>query len=131
MESSETKRQPTPMVFWKSIAQWDLCQLRLARQDKSFCLSFVDSCLCLKRTHAYYSQVQMQMAIVDCAWADFFFLYTRTENGPSFFLERISFDKDFWARAKATAKFFHQKFVVLELLTKRVQRNVQLVPCQT
>ena len=47
----------------------------LASQDKSFCLSFDDSRLCLKRTHACYSQVQMQMAIVDCAWADFF-VYT-------------------------------------------------------
>lgn len=99
----------------------------LPSQDKNFCLAFSDSGMCLKKSHAYYSQVQMQMAVTGCTWADFF-VYTRTDDGPSFFLERISFDKEFWAIARQKAELFYKNYVVLELLTKRVQRSVKLVP---
>ena len=102
----------------------------LASQDKSFCLSFDDSRLCLKRTHAYSSKVQMQMAIVDCAWADFFCIHA-LKMALAFSWKKFLLIKISGPELKLQQSFFYQNFVVLELLTKHVQLNVQLVPCQT
>ena len=99
----------------------------IARQDKNFFLATSDSTLHLKKTHAYYSQIQMQMALTGCTQADFF-VYTKNESGPSYFLQTVPFDAQFWSVALKRAQFFFKNYVALELLTKRVQRHVRLVP---
>lgn len=69
--------------------------VRDAVLDSAFCLEYVDSdsgpMLRLKRNHAYYFQVQGQMALSGLGWCDFV-VYTF----QSLFVERIMFDSRLW-----------------------------------
>ena len=55
----------------------------------------------LKRSHMYYTQVQMQMGVVGRQWCDFF-VFSR----GGYFLERVTFDSDFWSHLKSTSAAF-------------------------
>ena len=59
--------------------------------DKDFCLEMVNDQILLKRGHAYYMQVQGQMALCGAQWCDFV-VYTF----KGMHIERISFDEQFW-----------------------------------
>lgn len=62
-----------------------------ASQDRAFFMELVNGKPRLKRNHAYYDQVQGQMAIAGVHWCDFI---CYTKKGLS--IERIMFDENHW-----------------------------------
>ena len=98
--------------------------LACARTD--FCLDFDGSDFTVKKRHPYYHQLQMEMGITGCKWADLV-VFTMTATGPSKQVKRVPFDPAVFNLDRAKAILFYKKFVVLELLTRRVQRRVKLV----
>lgn len=63
-----------------------------ASRNQDFCLEKHNNILQLKRNHAYYQQVQGQLAICGLTWCDFI-VYT----SQGIHVERIQFDPHFWA----------------------------------
>lgn len=63
-----------------------------ASRNQDFCLEKHNNILQLKRNHAYYQQVQGQLAICGLTWCDFIVC---TSQGIH--VERIQFDPHFWA----------------------------------
>ena len=62
--------------------------------NKNFYLQVVGSNLHLKHEHSYYFQVQCQLALTGAAFNDFV-VYTHR----SLFIERFTFDEQFWTDA--------------------------------
>ena len=84
----------------------------------------------MRESHPYFTQIQFEMAVSGCSWADFVvFTLLEDDQGEDVFVERIHFSESFWQKKllPAVSRFF-RNFVVLELLTRRVQRNVPLIP---
>ena len=105
----------------------------LMASRRNFCLKEgVDGALSLRKTHAYHTQVQFEMAITGCQWADFvvFSLLEDDDGGLNYdiFIQRVSFSKQFWAETLLPALKKSFLLVVLELLTRRVHRGVPLLP---
>jgi len=63
-----------------------------ACDDGLFCCALVDGQPCLKKTHAYYYQVQGQMAITGLHWCDF----AVWVGHDDLHVERINFDREMW-----------------------------------
>ena len=61
--------------------------------DSSFCLENGPSGPQLKKEHAYYTQVQGEMAILGVPWCDFVVWTSAKTN--NIFIERVKFDSDF------------------------------------
>ena len=74
------------------------------------CLEVVDNKIALKKSHSYYYQVQMQLAVTGYSWCDFFLCTTKDS-----FQQKIYFDKSFWLVNKCKLEMFHSKVVVKEL----------------
>ena len=94
---------------------------------RGFCLKATAKGLQLKRPRAYYSQVQMQLTVTQMKWADFV-VFTSNGSSSSMHVERVHYDDGFWQQALEKVITFYKKFVVLELVTRRVQRKAKLVP---
>lgn len=86
--------------------------------DHSFCLERVDGRLLLKREHAYFFQVQAQMAICDAGYCDFVVWTVKDVH-----VERVFRDSAFWDRVllKVTKLFIH--VVLPELLSHYFTRS--------
>ena len=97
--------------------------LAYARTD--FCLDFGGSDFTVKKRHPYYHQLQMEMGITGCKWADLV-VFTMTATGPSKQVKRVPFGPAVFNLDRAKAILFYKKFVLLEVLTRRVQRRVKL-----
>ena len=86
--------------------------------------------LSLKRTHAYFTQVQFQMAVTGRLWTDFV-VFTVPDEGKedgNIIVERIPFSPVFWKKKLLPAvKTVFTKFIVLELLTRCVRRGIPLL----
>lgn len=95
---------------------------------KTFCLEQSGDSLRLKRNHQYHSQLQMEMAITGCAWADFVVFVQHGEEDASIHVERIEFDSAMWSQCLGLLEKFYIEYVVLELLTRRLKRNLRLQP---
>lgn len=67
----------------------------------------------LDHKHAYYYQIQMQMAITGRQYCDFV-----VWSKHSFFIERVYFNEQFWLTESHIAKYFFYKAVMPELLGK-------------
>ena len=74
-------------------------------------LEVVDNKIALKKSHSYYYQVQMQLAVTGYSWCDFFLCTTKYS-----FQQKIYFDKSFWLVNKCKLEMFYSKVVVKELL---------------
>ena len=98
----------------------------LACSRTDFCLEFDGSDFTVKKRHPYYHQLQMEMGITGCKWADLV-VFTMTATGPSKQIKHVPFDLTVFNSDRAKAILFYKNFIVLELLTRRVQRRVQLV----
>ena len=61
--------------------------------------------LCLKTTHMYYTQVQMEMAVTGCSWADFV-VFTTYEGQQDLLVQQVKFDADFWRACSGVSDFF-------------------------
>ena len=99
----------------------------LACSRTDFCLDFDGSDFTVKKRHSCYHQLQMEMGITGCKWADLV-VFTMTATGPSKQVKRVPFDPTVFNLDRVKAILFCKKFVVLELQTRRVQRRVKLVP---
>ncbi|XP_031564919.1 uncharacterized protein LOC116300235 [Actinia tenebrosa] len=63
--------------------------------------------ICLKRNHAYYYQVLMQLAVTGMEWCDFFIWSNNDEH-----LETIQFDADMWQTVKDKADAFYFEYYI-------------------
>ena len=61
--------------------------------DALSCCALVDGQPCLKKTHAYYYQVQGQMTITGLHWCDFTVVWVGHED---LHVERLNFDPEMW-----------------------------------
>lgn len=85
----------------------DLTPEEACHDIPAFCCEMVDGQVALKRNHAYYTQVQAQLAITGLTWCDFV-----VWAGPRrMSCERISFDQDFWVDCLPTLLQFCDKFL--------------------
>lgn len=75
----------------------------------------------LKRSHAYYYQVQVQLKVTDSKYCDFVIW-----SPKGFFHERIFPDENFWVVNFPKAYEFHKKVVLPELLGKYFTRGRHL-----
>ena len=83
-----------------------------AAANPSFCCSSTSSTLTLKRHHAYYAQIQGQMAIGERPWCDFV-IYT--SKGLS--IQRILFDSQYWNENFPKLKSFYDNCIAPECVS--------------
>eukprot|EP00117_Sycon_ciliatum_P020927 scpid39333/ scgid18501/ len=102
----------------------------LVETRKSFFLKSSNGVLSLKKSHQYFSQVQMEMAVTGHKWTDFV-VFTTCDGVHSIHVERIAFDEEFWKENLEKIHSFYRKFVVLELVTRRLLRNLSLLASGT
>ncbi|XP_071085447.1 uncharacterized protein [Haliotis cracherodii] len=89
------------------------------KQYYSFCSTFENGRLKLKRNHKYYFQCQMQMAICEKSFCDFVIW---SPEGMS--VERIPFNKLFWEQTYRLLKIFYKNILVPEIFEMRVPRKL-------
>ncbi|XP_049513428.1 uncharacterized protein LOC119466657 [Dermacentor silvarum] len=96
-----------------------------ASKDSKFCCMLKDGQVYLKKDHAYYYQVQGQMATTGHKWCDFV-IWTEAQNRGEMHhihVERIFFDRPFWENHMLPAILhFMLKAFIPEVLTRRVKR---------
>ena len=83
----------------------------LAYERKNFCLEMGAARPFLKPSHKYYSQIQMEMALTGCQWADFV-VFTKSHTSPSLFVQRVPFQAQFWGVCVSRMNFFHEVCLV-------------------
>ena len=76
-------------------------QEAVTQKKADFCLAEKDGSPRLKRTHAYFYQIQATMYCTGRQWCDF---VVRTT--VSLHIERVSFDTDFWKSAMLRLRTF-------------------------
>ena len=87
---------------------------------KALCLEKMDNGLyLLKKGHSYYYQVQLQIYLANCDYADF---VVWTESGDPH-IERIFPDGDFFKEKSEKATVFYKAAVLPELLAKWFVRS--------
>ena len=100
-----------------SVKKFDDC-LNSA-QVKRFCLERVNQELHLKHNHEYYYQVQMQLGVTGLKWCDFV-----VWSPKDIFVERISFDSEFWGQVKCKLVEFHHSRICPEYFEMRLPREL-------
>ncbi|XP_064463680.1 uncharacterized protein LOC135374682 [Ornithodoros turicata] len=94
-----------------------------ASNDKRFCCSIVDGEVRLKPSHAYFYQVQGQMAVAEREWCDFVIWTNDGAGNGTTHVQRIDFDRSFWEEEILPGILhFVRHALVPEVLTKRIQR---------
>ena len=96
-----------------------------ATTEKSFCLVYKNDRLQLKRTHAYFYQVQAAMFCTETKWCDFVVRTTKDVH-----IERITFDSQFWKQAVSRIQSFYYTAVLPELASPRLQKGGIREPSQ-
>lgn len=72
----------------------------------------------LRKNHAYYAQIQGQMAITGATWADFFVYSTHGHH-----LERVSFDVSYWSDIKESLVYFFNNELARELISRDIMSS--------
>ena len=75
----------------------------------------IDGQLHLSHNHAYYAQVQGEIAILNVEWCDFV-VFSKGEV----VVDRILADLDYWDNLQEKMEQFYLHHVVPELLSKRI-----------
>ena len=83
-----------------------------AAEQTDFCLEFVHGELKLKTSHAYYYQVQGQMAVAQVEWCDFAVYTTKGMH-----VQRINFNRPVWQSMFDKLTDFYFKYAVPFLKT--------------
>ena len=89
-----------------------------AVQDTNFQLTLANGKLHLKKNHAYYHQVQGQMALCGAMWCDFV-VYTF----KGMYIERIPFDNTFWNEMLTKLEAFYFTHFLPRILNKEDSLN--------
>ena len=87
-------------------------------EERNFCLETVDGSLSLKRNHAYYYQIQLQMKICEVEYCDFV-----VWSKESIFYERILINTEFIDNAIEEAEPFVKLALLPELVGKWFSRQ--------
>ena len=95
-------------------------QILSKKQRGPFCLHFRDKILQLKRSHAYYYQIQTQLGVMNRKWCDLI-----VWSAKSAFVERIYADKTLFDEIKETLIQFHHNYLCTELFEMRIPRNLK------
>jgi len=96
---------------------------KLAR-EKDFCLQpGPGGALHLSKTHAYYYQVQGQLAMAERSHCDFV-----CWSPQGVFIEQVLGDPDFFVSLRPKLDYFFVKYILPELLTKRLAIGETPVP---
>lgn len=82
--------------------------------------AYLNDSLQLKREHAYYTQVQAQMAVTGLR-RTYFVVFT----GASLTIEVIAFDEVFWAAVETKAERFFFSCVFPELQSPRIAKQME------
>ena len=80
-------------------------------KQKDVCLERKDNQVQLKKSHAYYYQVQCQMAVTGIFKCEFYLCTTKESH-----LELINFDEEFWKVNLAKTKIFYDNIIIPELM---------------
>lgn len=92
-----------------------------AKDPKFYCSLSSDGSVKLKTDHAYYFQVQGQMALSGRSWCDFV-VWTCVSCS----IERIKFDEQFWGVMTKKLEQFYKDAFLPELFSSRVARGRDL-----
>lgn len=84
-----------------------------ACKDASFCLEKAGDAYALKKDHAYYSQVQCQLAVTGLSKADFV-VHTKEETA----IAPVEFDAEFWKTTEPKLEKFYKEAVIPHLERK-------------
>jgi len=89
-------------------------------QKQNFCLKKENGVISLKRNHAYYFQIQMQLGVMSMNWCDF---HVWSPKGS--FTERIAIDRSFWKSLKNKLVKFHHSWLWPEYFEHRIPRKLK------
>ena len=86
------------------------------------------SMLALMKSHVYSMLVQFEIVLCGCKWADIVLFVLTEDEGErhNILIERAAFNEVFWKTLLPVLKRLQN--LVLELLTRHVQRGVPLLP---
>ncbi|XP_040066913.1 uncharacterized protein LOC115328755 [Ixodes scapularis] len=105
-----------------------LTPLEACKQDKKFCCEEVGGEIRLKKRHAYYYQVQGQMAVTGHKWCDFVVWTNNKTVARSTHTETIFFDKKFVeGELLPGLLYFAEHALFPEVLTGRIRRRRDLI----
>lgn len=93
-------------------------EIQSALDTNNFCLEHTNGTLHLKQTHAYYFQVQTQMAVCHVAYCDFV-----VWTPQSLHIERVKRDDAFFEKVLPCAREFFTHVVVPELFAQYFTRT--------
>lgn len=105
-------------IILEHLSPYDIEQLPL-KQSRNQCYTMENGVPRLKRTHKYYFQIQMQMAVCDVGFCDFAIF---SPKGMS--VERIVRDSIFWQGLLPRLQQFHRNVMLPEYLEMRVPRRL-------
>lgn len=92
------------------------------QQHNQFCSSKVNGKLVLKKSHKYYYQIQMQMAICEVKWCDFIIW-----SPKGMYVERITYDEEFWMPLALALRKISHSLLIPEIIEMRVARKLPLL----
>jgi len=95
--------------------------LEEAFKDTTLCCEMLNGHMKLRRRHAYYYQIQGQLALTGRAWCDYF-VWTLKANS----VERIWFDQAFCDEMVKKLNSFYLRAVIPELFSERIKRGKAL-----
>ncbi|KAG0432518.1 hypothetical protein HPB47_020769 [Ixodes persulcatus] len=105
-----------------------LTPLEACKQDKTFCCEEVGGEIRLKKRHAYYYQVQGQMAVTGHKWCDFVFWTNNKTVARSTHTETIVLDEKFVeGELLQGLLYFAEHALFPEVLTGRIRRRRDLI----
>ncbi|XP_033100761.1 uncharacterized protein LOC117104176, partial [Anneissia japonica] len=94
----------------------------LACQKGSF-LAIENGLTQLKRTHAYYAQIQIQLWSCEFEWCDF--VVRTVSASDNLFVKRIQFDKEYIKAIRPRLVVFFKKGIVPELVSGNIEKHVR------
>lgn len=95
------------------------CSKSVPNENNVECLTVNDDgIVVLKKQHAYYTQIQGQMALAKCNNAHFF-----VYSNYGYHIESISFNEEYWNGVLCNLVDFFNLFVADELVSKNVKKN--------
>ena len=75
--------------------------------SKTSCIELIDHKLRLKKSHSYYDQIQMQLALTTKSWCDFVFFTLK-----GMVIDRVHFDQEHWINLKEKILTFYFKYLL-------------------
>ena len=100
----------------------DVCDFKMVltpTQQNTFCLESEGTVIRLKKSHAYFYQVQMQMAIMNLKWCDFV-----VWSAKGLIVLKIEFEPEFWDEIQPKLINFQHSQICPEFFEMRICRNL-------